>query len=119
MVAAKCLLSIFWKRTTRKAVNLILSVGSAFSLGVGVLYLWILTPDKYHFWPHYLVLSFLIFTILLIVAVITTLLDRSPVTNIHAESDLNDLPPTSKRVKILWAVLGVIMVGLYFFFNGH
>ncbi len=113
------LLSVFWKRTTRKAVNLILSVGSAFSLGVGVLYLWILTPDKYHFWPHYLVLSFLIFAVLLVVAVITTLLDRSPVTNIHAESDLNSLPPTSKRVKILWAVLGVIMVCLYIFFNGH
>ena len=52
------LLSVFWKRTSKKAVNFILSFGSAFSLGVGVLYLWILTPDKYHFWPHYLMLSF-------------------------------------------------------------
>ncbi|MES2329033.1 MAG: sodium/solute symporter [Bacteroidota bacterium] len=113
------LLSVFWKRTTRKAVNLILSVGSAFSLGVGVLYLWVFTPDKYHFWPHYLVLSFCIFAILLIVAVITTLLDRNPVTNIHAASDRNDLPPTSKRVKMLWLVLGIIMIGLYLIFNGH
>src|ERR1700712_2705350 len=57
------LLSVFWKRTTKKAVNAILSFGSAFSLGTGVLYLWILTPDRYHFWPHYLLLSFYIFIV--------------------------------------------------------
>jgi solute:Na+ symporter, SSS family len=113
------LLSVFWKKTSQKAVNLILSFGSAFSLGIGVLYLWILTPDKYHFWPHYLVLSFLIFAFLLLVAIVTTLLDKSPITNIHAASDLTDLPKTSKQVKILWAVLGVVMVALYIFFNGH
>lgn len=113
------LLSVFWKRTTKKAVNGILSFGSAFSLGIGVLYLWVLTPDKYHFWPHYLVLSFCIFAILLITAVIITLLDKTPVTNYHASSDKHDLPETSRRVKTLWLVLGLIMLGLYLFFNGH
>ncbi|MDI9363761.1 MAG: sodium/solute symporter [Flavobacterium sp.] len=113
------LLSVFWTKTSQKAVNLILSFGSAFSLVIGVLYLWILTPDKYHFWPHYLVLSFLIFAFLLLVAIATTLLDKSPITNIHAVSDLTNLPKTSKQVKILWLVLGIVMVALYIFFNGH
>ena len=113
------LLSVFWKRTSKKAVNFILSFGSAFSLGVGVLYLWILTPDKYHFWPHYLMLSFYLFICLLFFAIITTLLDKSPITNIHASSDAADLPKTDKQVKRLWILLGIVMIGLYLFFNGH
>src|SRR5688572_28982673 len=36
------LLAVFWKRMTRKAVNAILGWGSAFSLLVGLVYLWIL-----------------------------------------------------------------------------
>jgi SSS family solute:Na+ symporter len=113
------LLSVFWKRTTKKAVNLILSVGSACSLGTGVLYLWVLTPDKYHFWPHYLVLSFMIFALLFVVAIITSIMDRTPITNIHAVSDLTNLPKTSKLVRILWWALGIVMVVLYLIFNGH
>ncbi|MEO5997885.1 MAG: hypothetical protein ABIN89_14165 [Chitinophagaceae bacterium] len=73
------LMTVFWKRTTRKAVNTILSAGSAFSLGTGVLYLWVFPPDRYQFWPQYLVLSFYIFYFLLIVATIISILDPSPV----------------------------------------
>ncbi|MFT3935704.1 MAG: sodium/solute symporter [Chitinophagaceae bacterium] len=112
------LLSVFWKRTTRKAVNGILSYGSAFSLGVGVLYLWVLTPDKYSFWPHYLLLSFDIFTILFITAIIVSLTDRTPVTNIENAS-LATMPKTSRRVKVLFTLLGLTILGLYIFFNGY
>jgi SSS family solute:Na+ symporter len=110
------LLSVFWKRTTRKAVNVILSAGSAFSLGTGVLYLWVLTPDKYHFWPHYLLLSFYIFAFLFIVAVLISLLDRQPSTNAHVEGEL---PKPTRRVWTLWIILIIIMISLYIFFNGH
>lgn len=113
------LLSVFWKRTTRKAVNLVLSAGSVFSLGVGVLYLWILTPDKYHFWPHYLLLSFYIFVILLLVAVITSLLDPTPVTTDYSIHGGGDLPKPTKRVWTAWILLIITMVCLYLFFNGH
>jgi SSS family solute:Na+ symporter len=112
------LLSVFWKRTTKKAVNGILSYGSAFSLGIGVLYLWILTPDKYHFWPHYLLLSFFIFAVLLVTAIVVSLTDRSPVTNVQNIA-IADMPVTSKQVKILFALLGLTIVGLYIIFNGH
>lgn len=110
------LLSVFWKRTTRKAVNFTLSVGSAFSLGGGVLYLWVLTPDKYHFWPHYLLLSFYIFAVLFVIAVLITLLDRQPVTNVHVE---DELPKPTRRVWTLWILLIIVMISLYIFFNGH
>jgi solute:Na+ symporter, SSS family len=111
------LLSVFWKRTTRKAVNFTLSIGSALSLGVGIVYLWILTPDKYDFWPHYLLLSFFIFAVLFIAAVVISLLDKTPVVNDRVAE--NALPVTTKRVKILWALLGVAMLCMYLFFNGH
>lgn len=110
------LLSVFWKRTTRKAVNFTLSVGSAFSLGVGVLYLWVLTPDKHSFWPHYLLLSFYIFALLFIIAVLISLLDRKPVTNVHVEGVL---PKPTRRVWTLWIILIIVMISLYIFFNGH
>jgi len=112
------LLSVFWKRTTKKAVNSILSYGSAFSLGTGVVYLWILTPDKYHFWPHYLLLSFYIFAILFIAAIVISLADGSPQTN-GQKMISADMPVTSARVKILFTLLGIAIVCLYIFFNGN
>jgi SSS family solute:Na+ symporter len=112
------LLSVFWKRTTKKAVNGILSYGSAFSLGIGVLYLWVFTPDKYHFWPHYLLLSFFIFAILFVAAIVVSVTDKSPVTNVQNIA-IADMPVTSRQVKILFALLGLTILGLYIIFNGH
>jgi solute:Na+ symporter, SSS family len=112
------LLSVFWKRTTRKAVNGILSYGSAFSLGTGVVYLWILTPDKYHFWPHYLLLSFYILLVLLMAAVVILLTDKTPETDAQ-QMVKADMPVTSRKVKILFALLGLTILGLYIFFNGY
>jgi solute:Na+ symporter, SSS family len=113
------LLTVFWKRTTRKAVNAVLSFGSAFSLGVGVLYLWILPPDKYLFWPHYLLLSFFIFAFLFIVAILVSLLDRSAVVANTTHSDTANLIKPSKRVWVSWGGLTIIMIVLYILFNGH
>jgi SSS family solute:Na+ symporter len=115
------LLTVFWKQTTRKAVNTILSAGSAFSLGIGVLYLWILPSDKYHFWPHYLLLSFYIFAFLIVVAVIISLIDtgKSSVVANTTHSDDASLGRPTKHVWLSWSLLAIVMVGLYIFFNGH
>lgn len=112
------LLSVFWKRTTRKAVNGILSWGSAFSLGVGMLYLFVLPPDKYTWWPHYLLLSFYVFAILFVSAIVISLTDKNPVTNVHNIA-IADMPVTSKQVKFLFALLGTTILVLYIIFNGH
>jgi solute:Na+ symporter, SSS family len=110
------LLSVFWGRTTRKAVNGILSFGSAFSLAIGVLYLWVLPADKYPQWPHFLLLSFYIFAVLLVAAIIISLADRNPQTSV---AETEEIPHTSKRVKWLFAILGLVILSLYFIFNGH
>jgi SSS family solute:Na+ symporter len=108
------LLSVFWKRTTRKAVNLVLSAGSAFSLLTGVVYLWVLPAAEYSFWPHYLLLSFILFAILLVAAVITSLLDKEKAVAINNAQTIE--PPTS-RVKLVWTLLIITMITLYLFFN--
>ncbi len=110
------LLAVFWKRTTRKAVNFILSVGSALSLGVGVLYLWVFPAKEYSFWPHYLLLSFYIFAALFVTALCISLLDKNPVVT-NESNDPKPLPPT-RRVKWVWLSLVVVMICLYLFFNG-
>ncbi|RRN76524.1 Na+/glucose cotransporter, partial [Pseudoxanthomonas sp. SGD-10] len=113
------LLAVFWKRTTRLAVNITLSAGSVFSLGVGVLYLWVFPSAQYDFWPHYLLLSFYTFVVLMIGAVVASLLDKNPVSY---NSDLVDIEVgevTTTRVKIAWVALTVVMVILYVIFNGH
>jgi SSS family solute:Na+ symporter len=113
------LLTVFWKRTTRLAVNFVLSIGSALSLGTGVLYLWILPSSKYNFWPHFMILSFLIFIGLLIIAILISLLDRKPsVYKINELHEANIEKPT-KRVWISFGLLTIIMIALYIFFNGH
>jgi SSS family solute:Na+ symporter len=108
------LLSIFWKRTTKKAVNGILSWGSAFSLFVGVLYLWVFPADQYPVWPHFLLISFYIFAVLLVAAIVISIVDKNPETNFVSETDV---PKTSKRVKLLFGLLGITIFVLYLIFN--
>lgn len=111
------LLTVFWKRTTRKAVNGILSFGSAFSLGVGVLYLWVFTPDKYAFWPHYMILSFLIFAFLFIVAILISLFDSNPTVYEMTAQEISERIKPTRRVWMLWISLAIVMVSLYVYFG--
>ena len=117
-LAVVFLLTVFWRRTTQQAVNAILSRGSAFSLGVGVVYLWVLPSAKYSFWPHYLMLSFLIFAVLFVAAVLLSLTDPRGQAERHAV-DYGVLAQLTRRVRLLWAALALVMVALYAVFNGH
>jgi SSS family solute:Na+ symporter len=109
------LLSVFWKKTTRKSVNFTLSIGSGISLGIGVLYLWVFPSKIYNVWPHYLLLSFLIFVLLLILAIIISLGDSKSATKIQ---ETEPLPKTTKLVWRVWITLIIVMIALYVFFNG-
>jgi SSS family solute:Na+ symporter len=115
-LAVVFLLSVFWSRTTKRAVNIVLSFGSAFSLSIGVLYLWIFPANDYPAWPHFMLLSFYIFAVLFISAIVISLLDKNSPTATIQESPI---PVTSKKVKILFALLGLVIICLYFIFNGH
>ncbi|MGZ3762574.1 MAG: sodium:solute symporter family transporter [Mucilaginibacter sp.] len=118
-LAVVFLLTVFWKSTTRMAVNFILSVGSAISLGTGVMYLWVFPAKVYHFWPHYLMLSFYIFAVLMILAIVISLANGSGFTYIATEQQTSDIARPTRRVKIAWIALVIVMVLLYLFFNGH
>ncbi len=119
-LAVTFLLTVFWKGTTRLAVNLILSVGSAISLFVGMLNLWILPPNsttgENNWWPHYFLISFYLFVFLFITAIIISLTDNKKV---KATIQEGALPKTDKQVKILFALLGLVILTLYIIFNGH
>ncbi|MGJ7032235.1 SLC5 family protein [Niabella hirudinis] len=113
-LSAVFLLAVFWKKITRRAVNFTLSWGSAISLGIGVVYLWILPAKEYSFWPHYLLLSFFIFLLLVVVALLIAVTDPHPVRTAIATQEL--AKPT-KRVKIVWGALCTVMIVLYLIFG--
>jgi len=120
-MSAVFLFSVFWKRTTRRAVNIVLTAGSAFSLGTGICYLWVFPSDKYGFWPHYLLLSFYIFVVLCITMVLASLADKRPVMTKEQAGmlDTATLAKPSRRVWVLWILLIAVMITLYCIFNGH
>lgn len=110
------LLSVFWKRTTRLAVNSVLSAGSALSLFVGISYLWIFPSASYPIWPHYLMLSFYIFAFLLIAGIVISLVDKNPVSYQITQDEKSATEVTTKTVKRAWLALAIVMVILYLIF---
>ncbi len=113
------LFGVLWKKTTTKAANLALIGGTIFSLGTGVMYLWVFPSQKYDFWPHFLLLSFYIFVILAVVTFVTTLFDKKGAANDQNILDYGVLPKPERKVWISWILLIVTMIGLYILFNGH
>ncbi|HVS95357.1 MAG TPA: hypothetical protein VHE54_02695, partial [Puia sp.] len=110
------LLGILWKGTTARAINGVLTVGTLFSVGVGVLFLWVFPASRYPVWPHFLLLSFYIFVAIAIAAVLVSLADRrgaiaAPMVAVAGRP--------SARVRWLWGLLTGVMIVLYILFNGH
>ncbi|HYE55581.1 MAG TPA: sodium/solute symporter, partial [Chitinophagaceae bacterium] len=113
------LLGVLYKRTTTLAANVVLSAGTLFSLGTGVLYLWVFPSGKYDFWPHFLLLSFYIFIILAALGLIISYFDKKGAQGNAAPGAVAATEPADKKVIWSWALLIVIMVTLYIIFNGH
>lgn len=112
------LFGVLWNKTTTRAANVILTVGTVLSMGTGVLYLWVF-PNGTYKWPHFLLLSFYIFVALSVLALIISLTDKkgqkdhSSLLKIAAEAK------PDKQVKVLWVILSLVMIALYLIFNGH
>ena len=105
------LFAVFWKKTSTKAINILLTLGTVFSLGVGIAYYCGLIFEGLHF----LYISFFIFVVLAIFVSIFSLADKSATS-----SSLEYKPiKINKGVKIAWSLLVVVMVGLYVFFNNN
>ena len=112
-MAAVFLLGIFWKRTTTRAANFALTIGTAFCLIVGVLYLW--PPQWLQFsWPHFMLLSFELFVILVASIMIISIADKNK-TRYEIPAPIHE---DKSRLAIgLWIALAVVMVSLYIYFN--
>ncbi len=113
-MAAVFVMGVFWKRCTTLAANVILTFGTFFSIGCGILYLWIIPQASEHI--HFMMLSFLIFVVLILSMVFISYADRAieekkPMAVIKSEM--------SAGTKIGWTLLAIVMIGLYIFFNGH
>ena len=112
-MAAVFLLGIFWKRTTTRAANFALTIGTAFCLTVGVLYLW--PPQWLQFpWPHFMLLSFELFVILVISMLVISLADKDK-TRYEIPAPIHE--NRSKLAIGLWIALAVVMISLYAYFN--
>jgi len=113
-MATVFVLGVFWKKTTARAANFTLTFGTSFCLLVGILYLWILPAEEYHFWPHFMMLSFWLFVGLTVSAIIVSITDH--------DSTVYEIPKpvhekVSRPVLVGWSLLIAVMIGLYLFFN--
>lgn len=113
-MAAVFVMGVFFKRCTTLAANITLTFGTVFSLGSGILYLWVIPGATEQI--HFMLLSFLIFVVLVTAITIVSLTDKSaevrPAMKMIRERPL-------KGVIIGWTLLAIVMVALYVFFNGY
>ncbi|MDE5953802.1 MAG: sodium/solute symporter, partial [Duncaniella sp.] len=113
-MAAVFVMGVFWKRCTTLAANIVLTFGTIFSIGCGVLYLWVIPNATEQ--VHFMMLSFIIFVVLIITMIAVSMMDkasveRAPMTVIKGRMSLS--------VQMAWLALAIVMIGLYMFFNGH
>ncbi len=113
-MAAVFVMGVFWKRCTTLAANVILTFGTIFSIGCGILYLWIIPQATEH--VHFMMLSFLIFVVLIISMIAVSYFDKAVVEREPMTVIRNRL---SVSVTVAWTLLAAVMIGLYIFFNGN
>jgi SSS family solute:Na+ symporter len=110
------LFGVLWKKTTAKAINYVLTVGTAFCLLVGILNLWVIPSDK---WPHFLLLSFYLFVVLSVMTYLISVADKKGALQLQQATYFKSLAKPGKQVWVMWGVLIAVMLGLYLVFNGH
>lgn len=111
-MAAVFVMGVFWKRCTTLAANITLTFGTIFSIGSGILYLWIIPGAAEH--VHFMMLSFYIFVILIAEMIIVSLFDKT----VNEDTKVTVLRERPKRdVIVSWTLLAVVMIALYIFFN--
>lgn len=121
-VSAVFVLGIFWKRSTSTGALLTLILGSAISLSIGICDITNLFANEagVDIFPHFLLLSFYLFCGIMVFMVVASLLTQHG----PSETPLPTLRQTYRNNPGLgcigfagWAVLAVIMVSLYIFFQ--
>ena len=113
-MAAVFLMGVFFKRCTTLAANLTLTFGTVFSIGTGILYLWVIPGFVES--VHFMLLSFYIFVALIVMMFFVSIYDKKA-NEKHVIVAVSEKP--GKGVIIAWAALAVVMIALYVFFNGN
>jgi SSS family solute:Na+ symporter len=143
-MTATFLFAVFWKKTSVRAVNLTLTLGTLFSLGCGLLYYADVSRLTHHLLTlaadtpfsaicgflhsagllftglHFLYHSFFIFLFLVCFIVICSLFDRAPTASATSPTDnpLHHRPiRITRSVRLVWLLLILLMLSLYIFFN--
>jgi SSS family solute:Na+ symporter len=114
-MAAVFVLGVFWKHTTKRAANFALTLGTLLSIGTGVLYLWAWPEGIAK--PHFMMLSFYLWVVLVLAMMLISHFDRSPMEEGTSLFDKVERQKVGGLVAGLWIALIVVMVGLYIFFN--
>ena len=117
-MAAVFLVGVLWRRATATAAFWTLIIGSACSLSVGVMEFCKFPYPG--FWPHYLLLGFFLFVCVSSFMIVLSLLTRNAAfeERFPTLTETYRLSGTDARpVWLGWAVLGIIMLGLYLLFN--
>jgi SSS family solute:Na+ symporter len=112
------LFGVLWKGTTARAINSVLTVGTAFCLLIGILYLWVLPGNEYP-WPHFLLLSFYLFVVLSAQTFLISYFDKKGQAAVLSTGYRYEVPKASKKVWTMWGLLIAVMIALYIIFNGH
>jgi SSS family solute:Na+ symporter len=117
-ISAVFIVGVCWKRASSLAANVTLIFGTLVSLGIGFCFLSGFPSTQA--WPHFLLLSFLIFAGLCLLMVGVTLVDktteREP-SEMSLRSEDSKSADLEKSVKTAWLLLGITMVCLYIVFN--
>jgi SSS family solute:Na+ symporter len=111
------LIGILWKKATPAAANVVLSLGSVISIGIGVCSLWNI-PNK-EFWPHPLLLSFFVFVGLMALAILVSLatMKNYKGSNLPRLKEIWSENESNLSIWFLWGALGILTIALYIFFN--
>jgi SSS family solute:Na+ symporter len=112
------LVGALWKKATPRAANLILILGTAFSLGIGVLYFagW---PSK-EVWPHFMMLTFYICSFLTVAMIVISLLTQrgsSTTGYVSLREAVASDTSSACGVYLTWGLLILLMCVLYIVFN--
>lgn len=114
-MTAVFLMGVFWKRTTKRAANFTLTLGTLISIGTGIMYLWAWPAGVVK--PHFMLLSFYICVFLILSMIVISLLDRSKPEEGTSLFDKVAAQKAGIFVTTLWVALFIVMIGLYIFFN--
>lgn len=113
------LLGVTWKKATSRAANLTLYVGSVVCLIVGIMQITDF-PDR-AFWPHFMLLTFLLTAGLMLLMVVVSLIlpeaERENALPTLAETYASQPPFNRRKIWIGWACIGLCMAALYYLFR--